>query len=381
MTGTAKLQLIIELKNKLRAGLDRAKNQVNRAVGGIQSKLDAFGRSNVRLFDAIKGSVPGAASALGMISNPYVAGAAAAAAFIGVCAKATRMAAEWREKMAEINVTAEKTKDELRQLSNRLLEIGSRNANPLNEVPKAFSAIIGAIGDTDRSLATLEPTLRAAKAGFVDVETAASAGTRLMMAAGIEAGKAYDTIVAAVKEGNAGFADVANYLPKIVPVASGIGVQLGETSGAFAQLTKSLSPESAATSLQGIMRALSRADVAIGKFDKKTKRYVSGFKSIGVNAYDLQTGQMRPLLDIITDLNSAMDGLSDRKRMEKFDSLGLDQMGAVGFSALMQDVDGLKSAIDATTHSTGAMEKAFEDARSCVNYVINGDGNFAGIEQ
>ena len=46
-TGISKLQLLIDLKNKLKVGLDSAKNQVSKATGDMQGKLNAFTASNI----------------------------------------------------------------------------------------------------------------------------------------------------------------------------------------------------------------------------------------------------------------------------------------------------------------------------------------------
>jgi TP901 family phage tail tape measure protein len=364
MAGIAKLQLLIELKNKLNAGLDSAKKHVDKAVGGMQAKMDEFKMSSIRAFDAIKNEVPGLNRALSLIKNPYILAASAAMALATGVGKATTMANEWREQMAEINVTAEQTPEQLDKLSNKLLEIGGRNVAPLEEVPKAFNRIISAGLSVNDSLKTLEPTLRAAKAGFTDIETVASAAVSVMMSAGKDANRVYDILFETVKEGNAEFKDIAQYLPKVIPMARNVGFELEETAGAFASLTGKLSSMQSTTALQGIMRALSEQRVALGEIDKKTGKYVSGFKSIGIEVYDKQTKQIRPLLDIVNDLNKAMSGLSDKERMLKFDKLGLDQMGSIGFSTLMQDIPGLQKAIDATTNSQGALNKAYEDAKT-----------------
>ena len=361
---TSKLQLLIELRNKLNAGLTRARRQVDEAVGGMQRRLNSLGAGNLRMFNAISEQVPGIGSALGMLANPYAAAAAAAVAAGAAIVKCTQAANEWHEKMAEINVTAEKTPEELKKLSDQLLNIGARNVAPLEEVPKTFGRIISAGLSVEQSLATLEPTLRAAKAAFTDTETVASAAVSVMMSSGLEANRVYDILFATVKEGNAEFKDIAQYLPKVIPLARNVGFELEETAGAFASLTGKLSAEQSTTALQGIMRALSDQRVALGQVDKKTGKYISGFKALGIDVYDKQTKQIRPLLDIVNELSSSMAGLSDRERMLKFDKLGLDQMGTVGFSTLMQDMDGLKKAIDATTSSQGALNKAYDDAKT-----------------
>ena len=93
---------------------------------------------------------------------------------------------DWQKGMAEINVTAGLTQTELAKLSDQMLDIGAQNVAPLEEVPGAFNKIISAGLDAKTALASLDPTLKAAKAGFVDIETVAKAGTSVMNSAGVK---------------------------------------------------------------------------------------------------------------------------------------------------------------------------------------------------
>lgn len=241
------------------------------------------------------------------------------------------------------------TQKELGGLSDKLLEIGARNVAPLEEVPEAFNRIISAGLSVNDSLAALEPTLRAAKAGFTDIETVASAAVSTMMSSGEDVNRVYDVLFATMKVGNAEFRDIAQYLPKIIPLARNVGFALDETAGAYATLTGKLSAEQSATALQGVMRSLSSNDT------------VKKFKEIGVNIFDA-SGKARPLLDIMGDLNSQMQGLTDKQRMIKFGSLGLDQMSALGFSTLIQDMPALQNNMQEVINSQGALNKSYEDS-------------------
>lgn len=351
MAGLAKLQLLIEIKEKLNVGLNKAKQKVDRAVGGMQKKLNSISINSTKAFGAITESIPGVGGALSSLVNPYTAIAAVAAVAASAIMACTAKAIEWHDSLAAINVTAELAPDKLDKLSDKLLEIGGRNVAPLEEVPKAFNKIISAGLSVNDSLATLEPTLRAAKAGFVDVETAAAATTSVMMAAGVDATKTFDVLFATQKAGNAEFKDIANYLPKVIPLARNVGLALEETAGAYASLTGSLKPEAASTALEGMMRALSNANV------------VKNFKGLGIEIFDKQTGKAKPIIDILTQMDSKMKGLSDKQRMLKFDKLGLDQSAMLGFSTLMQNLPKVKSDIDAVVNSQGAANKAYEDAK------------------
>lgn len=362
MAGVARLQLLIDLRNNLRRGLDTARRQVNQAVGGMQNRLNAFRSNVISGLSSIGEQIPMVGGAIGMLANPFALVTTAATLAIGAITTCTTAANDWHVQMAEINVTAELSKDMLGKLSDKLLEIGGRNVAPLEEVPKAFSKIISAGLSVNESLATLEPTLRAAKAGFAEMETVASAGTAVMMSTGYDAIRVYDILFETVKEGNAEFKDISQYLPKVIPLAKNVGYELEQTAGAFAMLTGRLNVEKSATSLEGILRALSSQRIAIGQIDKATGKYVSGFKSIGIDVYDPMTKKIKPILDIVKELDNSMKGLSDKDRMIKFDKIGLDQMGALGLSSLMQDIPALEKAINATANSAGAMEKAYTDS-------------------
>lgn len=344
------MELHISLREKLNMGLNSAKNKVNRAVNQMQGRLNSLRSSGSRALSALGAEIPQLGEALSLLANPLalaVAGIAAIGAAIGY---ATKQANAWWESMAQINVTAELSRDKLKKLSDKLLEIGSRNVAPLEEIPKAFNRIISAGLSVNKSMEALEPTLRAAKAGFSDIETVASAAISVMSSSGEDVNKVYDILFATVKSGNAEFKDIANYLPKIIPLAKNVGFALDETAGAYAALTTKLSAEQSSTALEGIMRSLSNTKV------------VGQFKKIGIDVFDVKTGKVKPILDIMKQLDKQMAGLTDNQRMKKMASLGLDQSSAVGFGTLIQDIKGLESAIDASKNSQGSLSKAYQDS-------------------
>jgi len=350
MGATSKLMMLIDMSNKMfNSKLAEVQNKWSQSVGKMQAKYKNF-------IDEVGGG-----DMLEKLKTPAKILAVAGAATFAFLAKSTSMANDWHTKMAEINVTAELSKDQLQGLSDKLLNIGANNVAPLEEVPKAFGRIISAGLDVNQSLKALEPTMRAAKAGFTDIETVASAGIATMMSSGKDINKVYDVLFETVKEGNAEFKDIARYLPKVIPLARSIGYELEATAGAYASLTTKLSAEQSSTALEGIMRTLANADVAMGKIDSKTGKYASGFRSVGINIFDT-AGKIRPLIDIVKDLNKTFDGLTNEQRIAKLSKLGFDQATSVGFGTLMQDVEGLEKATRATSFAQGSLNKAYMDS-------------------
>lgn len=335
-------------------------DKVSSKFAKIQNKFER-GASRMReSFSEITGEIPFLDKALDIATNKWILLGAGIMGVATLLTSATKQASDWHTQLAEVNVTAGMSQKELQGLSNKLLDIGSRNVAPLEEVPKAFNRIISAGLDVNQSMEALEPTLRAAKAGFVDIETVASAGIGTMMSSGKDINQVYDVLFQTVKAGNASFKDIANYLPKVVPLARKLGYELEDTAGAFASLTTKLSAEQSTTALEGIMRSLANPDVAIGKTDK-TGKMVSGFKSLGIEVFNT-SGKIRPMVEIIEQLNQKMAGLTDKQRAEQFSKLGLDESASLGFSVLMQDIEGLQKATEGAFNSAGALNKAYFDS-------------------
>lgn len=347
---TSKLTMLIDMSTKMfNNKLSELQGKWSQTVGKMEAKYSDFINKT------------GSGNLLEKIKNPAAGLLVAGTAIVGFMGKSTQMANDWHTQMAEINVTAGLTKTELAGLSDQLLQVGARNIAPLEEVPKAFTRIISAGLDVKQSLDALEPTMRAAKAGFTDIETVAGAGISTMISSGKDINQVYDVLFQTVKEGNADFKNIAQYLPRIIPLARSVGYELESTAGAYASLTTKLSAEQSSTALEGIMRTLSNADVSMGKLDSKTGKYVSGFRAIGINIFD-SAGKIRPLIDIVKNLNKSFEGLTDEQKIQKLSKLGFDQATALGFGTLMQDVAGLEKATRATSFAQGSLNQAYMDS-------------------
>jgi TP901 family phage tail tape measure protein len=350
MDGSAKVTLILELKERLKAGLGKAKAYVNENVKEMKDKLNSLKTSHIQAFQSMESQVPGLGSAVGLLADPYALAAAGVVALGTGYYKAAESAMDWEKKMAHANVTAQLTRGELAKLSDQLRDIGTRNVAPLEEVPDAFNRIISAGLDVNTSLKALEPTLRAAKAGFTDMETTAAAGVGVMNASGEDINKVYDTLFATVNKSNAEFKDIAQYLPKIIPNAKAAGFALGETAGAWAYLSaQGRNAEQSTTGLLNLFKAFSNPNT------------FQGLKDMGVNVFDA-AGKMRPLISIVTDLSKKMSGLSDRKRATLMGGLGVDMEGLGALNTMMQDTGKLNDIIKFTTNSTGQLDEAYKDA-------------------
>lgn len=360
--GSPKVQLLLELKNKMNTAMSKAKQKLGSDVNSMKGKLNELKASHSEAFQSMTDNVPMLGSALRTLGNPYTLIIAGLMTLLSLGTKATVMAANWERSMAKVNVTAQLNKQELRGVSSTIKDIAERNVTPLEQVPEAFNKIISAGLDVNSSMKLLEPTLQAAKAGFTDVETTAKAAVSVMASSGIkDAVRVYDILFATLNKGNAEFADIAAYLPKIVPMARNAGISLEDTAGAYAYLTaQGFRAEQAATGLQNVFKSLSDTRILYGS---KTSK---GLKGIGVDVFDA-TGKIKGLMSIIKDLRKSMSGLTDQQRIVKFDSIGLDMESAMTLSAMVQDYDKLSDIVSFTNNSQGQLEESIKNSETSLD--------------
>lgn len=349
--GKANVSLILELKNRMSSGITRAKEHLNQNVQEIKNKLSDFKKSHIDAFKAMKDEIPGFSRAMELLGNPYVLVTAGLVALGAAGYGITKFSSDWEKGMAKVNVTAQLSKDQLGSLSDKILDIGSKNAVPLAEVPEAFNRIISAGLSVNQSLEALEPTLRAAKAGFTDTSIVAAAGVSVMKSSGEDINKVYDVLFATLNKGNAEFEDIANYLPKLVPDARSLGLSLGEVAGAFAYMTaQGQTAEQSTTLLQNTFKAFGKGEIR------------KNLEAIGVKVFD--GGKVRPFVDIIDDLKNSLTGLTDEQRIKKLEALGLDGEASRGLAAMVQNAGELRTTIDFTTNSAGQLNKAYDNAKT-----------------
>ena len=352
----AKIQLLLDLKDRISQGLNRAKTAVSEASEEMKKKLGGLKNYWVDAFKEMREQIPAFDQAVKFLTNP-IGAAVTTLTTVGKAIKsAATSAMDWQKGMAQINVTAGLSNEELAKMSDQMLEIGKRNAAPLEEVPQAFNKIISAGLDAKQALAALEPTLKAAKAGFVDIETVASAGVNVMNSSGRDINAVYDILFGTLQKGAASMGEIAAYLPTVVPVARNAGASLEETAGAFAFMTaQGQSASAAATLLNGAFNSLANP------------KLLGNFKAMGVEIYDAE-GKMRPMSDIIENLAKQLDGLSDKEKAAKLSSLGLDQTSASAFAVMTQDVKKFKETLESVDNSDDALEHSLENSMTAADH-------------
>ncbi|WP_367867884.1 phage tail tape measure protein [Pedobacter sp. WC2423] len=351
--GQAKIELLLELRNKIKAGMSSARSQINSGVSSMKLKLAELKGGASEAFNSISDQIPGLDQAMKLITNPYALVTAGVVALAAAYIKASGMAMDWAKGMAKVNVTAQLSKNELAALSDQVMDIGARNSTPLEDVPESFNKIVSAGLEVKDALGAFEPILKGAKAGFTDLDTVAAATVATMNSTGImSATKVLDVLFATMNKGNAEFKDIADYLPKIIPMADKAGQSFEDLAGAFAYFTaQGFKSDQTATLLENTFKAIS------------DPRITDGFKKIGVNIYDAH-GKAKPLLMILDSLRTKLKGLSSEAKNKIFKTIGADGETVTAIGAMLKDYDKLKDIIGFTNKAQGQLNEAMKNAET-----------------
>lgn len=352
------LEYILNLKDGISDKINKISATSEKATSKMQ-KLEKQTLDNTKAFDkagksaeGFKSKMSNALSAIpgaDFLTNPYVLAATA----IGVASKASM---SFDEGMAKINTTAQLTKPQLQGLEDQLTSFGLKGLGDVNKLPEAYEKILSQTGDVSLSMDILEKSLYGAKAGFTEQSVVAGALAQTLSIVGKEntnAQEVLDTFLMAKKVGAGEFQDFATYMPNLIASGKALGIQYKDVAGQFAYMTgKGFAAEKSATLLENAYTALGKSDIQ------------KGLKNAGINVFD-KKGMMRGFDDIFSDLQKKLSKMSDNKKSNFLESIGLrDAQAKSAFMALSSDSNKLKEALNATNDSWGELKRQYELAQN-----------------
>ncbi len=337
MTGQSKVELILELKNRMKTGLSRAKQSVNSTVSDMKGKFNDFKLNAVRNIKSVASEVPLIGRAFQLIRNPIVMATATLVSIGALIGSTTAKAAEFEHAFLPIKqLNLDKSSQQLASYQDKIKKAAFEVGTNLQDSTKAMYDLQSATGlYGDKAIDIFK------KVGNYSIATGANLGdamnstTKAMKAFGLEV-KDIDALLESnaktVQVGITTFDELARVQTEYAGAASSAGQGVNEANKVFAMFTSiAKNSDVGATMTKTFFQGLSQQ---AGKIKKE----------LGIKVFD--NGEMRKADDILKDI------------AEKFQSMNKEQISntinAIG------GPEGLRGALDKVSTGAKDMIQTFE---------------------
>lgn len=328
MTRDAEIKVTVN-NRELQKGARDAKTKVKRELGALGREV---GRS-------IKGAFTGALDIAGVGS-------------IGALAMAARKVYGFQDSLVRLQISAGKSKDQIKDLEKAFFDIGKSTAVDPDEILKGAQAFTALTGDLNTYAAGMEDLAKVSTATGTSMDDLAKVAAGLRTNLGIqggEFGKAFDILAAQGKAGAVELNELATQLAGLTPRFATFGKTGTEGLAELGSLLQNVrggfgTTGEAATALESLMGSL----VAhAGKFKKE-----------GINVFDVGPDgekHLRPLSDLIFEIG---DSKLFKDPTKLITILGRKE----GYQALLQVVNQGRGSFDRladSQRSAGTIAKDF----------------------
>ena len=246
----------------------------------------------------------------GIRTASRVAGAAilgASTAVVGFGATAVRAGMDFDSSMSQVAATMGTTVDEIENLRDFAQEMGSTTAFSATQAADALNYMALAGYDAETSMSMLPNVLNLAAAGDIDLARASDMVTDAQSALGLsleDTSIMVDQMAAAASASNTSVEQLGDAFLTIGATASNLAGGTNELATVLGVLADNgIKGAEGGTHLRNMILSLTNP----------TDAAADALEAFGIEIYD-QEGDMRSMIDIIGDLNGAMDGFSQSQR-------------------------------------------------------------------
>lgn len=313
---------------------------------GMREAQDAArsGMQNIR--DSIAGSMQRVGGQMQSVGSQLSLAFAPVTVAVG---QGLRSFANFDAALNEIEVRTRATAEQMELVRATAMQMGRDTEFSATQAASGLLELLASGSSLEEAIATLPHVLNLASAGALDLGFSADAVTDILaqFQLGTESAEAVTNALAqAAGSSSATVDDLIQGFANVGPVARSFGLSVDDTAAVLAVFAENgIKGSEAGTQLKSMLNQMSRP----------TKEVQETWDALGVSMFDAQ-GQMRPLQDVITDLDAAMADMSDQERIETVRALA-GSYGQMGLEALLAS-DGLAGMQAQMDEATTAAEQA-----------------------
>lgn len=344
MNGQAKLELMLELKNKLRTGLNQAKKDTFKGVNEMQTKLNTLRLNLAKNSKALAYELPFIGNAFRLATNPIALTAAGVLAIGKGIDYTTQKAADFNTQFRALaNLNLDKSKREIDSLRRMVLDTAFNKGFDTNKTIMGYFDVQSTTGKFGNEVKTIVEKqgefANLMQANFNDY----IAGTAKGMANfgfGVDKLDEFNrSAYATVKVGVTTF----DQLAKVQSVYAGAAASNNQTFDTANKLLalftiKTKSVDEAATLTKSMFNDLTKDTT------------IKAFKKVGISLYD-NNGRIKQADSLMLELNKKFAGLDKDKKV-------------IALKNQFSGSEGLISMIQSATDKSGQLQATFENFSS-----------------
>jgi TP901 family phage tail tape measure protein len=360
MAGKAKLQLLLELKNKLfNNKLVQTQRKLSKTTDRMKGKLKQLKISTVDAFSAMRNEVPLFGRAMDLLGNPYVLITAGLLAMFTLFGKATIEAKKFNYEFLQIRqLNLDKQNKDLKTYKGLIMDSAFETGQGLVDTTKAYYDIQSALGFYGKDAEKVfKSVAKFSTATGAELNDSINSTSKAIKAFGLNANDT-DMLLASnaktVQVGITTFKELAQVQTEYAGAAAGAGQKVDSANKLFAAFT-SIAKDSrtAATLTKTAFQGLTQ------------EATVKGLKSIGVELYDAQ-GNLKDLDGILRQVDGKFKQMSPKQIDELINKIGGPEGLRALFTKLKTGADDLFKTFDAFDSSKFDLDKALKNAQGDV---------------
>ena len=257
---------------------------------------------------------------------------------------------EFDSAMSKVAAISGASAEEMAMLTQKAQEMGRTTKFTASESAEAFNYMAMAGWKTNEMLDGLEGILNLAAASGADLAETSDIVTDALTGLGYEAkdaGRLADVMAAAAANANTNVELMGSTFQYVTPVAGALGFSMEDVAVAMGTMANAgIKGERAGTALRSMMTRLA----------SPPKMAADSIEELGITVTD-SAGKMLPLIDILKQLRSKFNGLSEAEQAHHAKAIA-GQEAMAGLLAIVNSApDDFEQLIQSVNNSAGAADR------------------------
>ena len=246
---------------------------------------------------------------------------------LGIGAAGIKVATDFEKGMSEVKAISGATGKDFDALRNKAIELGADTAFSSNEVAEAMTEMAKAGWSSEQIIDGMSGVLAAAAAsgeGLASVSTIVADAITGFGLKAKDSTRIADLLTQAANSGTIGISDLGESFKYIAPVAGAMGLNVEDVTTALSAMSMAgIKGSQAGTSLRTMLT----------RMVKPTDAVAAAMGELGISVTN-QDGSMKSLDDIVSNLRTSFDGLTESEKA-KYAATLAGQEGMAGMLSLL----------------------------------------------